>query len=290
MKVHSRQSTIIVAHRGASYRAPENTLPAFRLAFKEDADYIEGDFWMTADGHLVCIHDPHPQRVTRPPVKMDVRKHPLIELKKLDVGNWKGPEFKGTTIPTLPEVLQTIPAQKGLFLEIKDSRIEFLQRLKKELQNFPQAARRIRLIAFDPLVIQNARDHFPEYKIYWLYNWYLARETGKLSNSPEEILQMLKQLPCDGLNLNPFPWIDVDFVEQLREMKMDFCLYNVNRFEDALKYLTLGVDAIATNCPGKIRKQIEQYFSPEPLSNKQNERLEIHDDHTFTFFNNPQDQ
>ena len=53
---------LIVAHRGASYAAPENTIPSFELALKENADFIEGDFWLTNDNEIVCIHDPNTKK------------------------------------------------------------------------------------------------------------------------------------------------------------------------------------------------------------------------------------
>jgi glycerophosphoryl diester phosphodiesterase len=57
------KETMIVAHRGASKEAPENTLPAFELAWKQGADAIEGDFHLTQDGHIVCIHDGNTKQV-----------------------------------------------------------------------------------------------------------------------------------------------------------------------------------------------------------------------------------
>ncbi|NOX89283.1 MAG: glycerophosphodiester phosphodiesterase [Calditrichaeota bacterium] len=288
MEINSTTQTLIVAHRGASYAAPENTLPAFELAFKENADFIEGDFWLTKDGQIVCIHDPHTARVAKNHTKLDIRNSTLSQLKQADVGSWKDRKFEGTTIPTLEEILRIIPEGKGIFIEIKDDRPEFFQKLSETLSSFSLPAEKIRLIAFDPKVIETAKSRFPKIKIYWLYNWYIAKETGRLSNSPREIIEVLKMLPCDGLNINPFPWIDIDFVRKIRRMNLDFCVYEVNKFEDALKLLTLGVDAIATNYPGKLRKEIEEYFAPSPLSDQKNERLEIDKNKTIRFYNNPQ--
>ena len=62
--VASRKLPLIVAHRGASHDAPENTLAAFNLAWKQGADGIEGDFFLSQDGHLVCIHDKDTTRFT----------------------------------------------------------------------------------------------------------------------------------------------------------------------------------------------------------------------------------
>ena len=287
MQLHSTRRTLIVAHRGASHAAPENTLPAFKLAVKEKADYIEGDFWLTKDNRIVCMHDPTTKRVSSEHIDLDIRRSTLKELKKIDIGAWKGKRFKGTTIPTLEEILEILPKDKGLFLEIKDERPQFLIELQAIVKSFDLSPDRLRLIAFDPQVVRNAKETFSDYKIYWLYNWYLAKETGLLSNTPEEILKITTMLPCDGLNINPFPWIDVDFVKRLRAMNKDFCVYNVNQFDDVLKLITLGVDAIATNYPLLMRQKIERYFHPDFESNRENEWVALSKDNKILFRNRP---
>ena len=109
----------IVAHRGASYDAPENTLAAFRLAWEQGADAIEGDFYLTADGQIVCIHDKTTKRVAPGQPELTVAKSTLQELRQLDVGRWKADKFAEERIPTLKEVLAIVPRQKRIFVEIK---------------------------------------------------------------------------------------------------------------------------------------------------------------------------
>jgi glycerophosphoryl diester phosphodiesterase len=87
-----------VAHRGAFAGAPENTLPAFELAWAYGADAIEGDFHLTADGKIVCIHDDDTEYAAG--VMCVVRKSMLTELLELDVGARVGERFNGTRIPT----------------------------------------------------------------------------------------------------------------------------------------------------------------------------------------------
>src|SRR6187402_1705451 len=77
----------IVAHRGASYDAPENTLAAFKLAFEQGADGVEADFYLSSDGEIVCCHDKDTQRTAG--VKHVINKTPLKVLRTLDVGRWK---------------------------------------------------------------------------------------------------------------------------------------------------------------------------------------------------------
>ena len=65
------ENVLIVAHRGASYAAPENTIPSFELAFNENADFVEADFWLTKDNEIVCIHDSNTKRVTKEKIRLN---------------------------------------------------------------------------------------------------------------------------------------------------------------------------------------------------------------------------
>ena len=107
----------IVAHRGASGDSPENTLRAFRLAWKQGADAIEGDFHLTNDGRIVCFHDRNTSKLTGE--NYTISQTTLAELQSLDAGSWKGREFAGTRIPTIEEVFHCIPPGKQIFIEIK---------------------------------------------------------------------------------------------------------------------------------------------------------------------------
>ena len=126
----------VVAHRGASAYAPENTLPAYELAIKQGADYVEQDLQITRDGVLVCCHDLVLSRITNiEQVFPDRFKEELVkghkvkkwyihdftvkELKQLDAGSHFGPQFKGVTIPTWQEAIDTIRGKAGLCPETK---------------------------------------------------------------------------------------------------------------------------------------------------------------------------
>lgn len=127
---------IVIAHRGASSYAPENTLPAFRLALDMGADYIEYDLQVTKDKQLVILHDETLERTTNVedvfPARSRVavgdksrKKHwyvydfTLDEIKRLDAGSWAGANFKNTTIPTFQETLDLIRGRAGHFIELK---------------------------------------------------------------------------------------------------------------------------------------------------------------------------
>ena len=112
-----RKRPEIIAHRGESSLAPENTLAAVQLAWAGDADAVEIDVRLTADGHLVVCHDADTERTTGQ--KLVVGECTLAELRALDAGAWKGAEWAGQKIPLLAEILDTIPENKRLFVEVK---------------------------------------------------------------------------------------------------------------------------------------------------------------------------
>ncbi|SHJ28856.1 glycerophosphodiester phosphodiesterase [Pseudozobellia thermophila] len=107
----------ICAHRGAHEKHPENTMAAFREAIRLGAQMIEFDVRLSKDGHPVVIHDPSVDRTTNG--SGAVKSLTLAELKTLDAGSWKSPEFSDEKIPTLQEVLAIMPKDIWLNIHLK---------------------------------------------------------------------------------------------------------------------------------------------------------------------------
>ncbi|MGQ9799206.1 MAG: glycerophosphodiester phosphodiesterase family protein [Ignavibacterium sp.] len=251
----SEKLPLIVAHRGASYTAPENTIPAFKIAFQEKADFIEGDFWLTKDNEIVCIHDSNTRRVGNKGI--DVRSSTLTELKNVDLKIRNGEQFAGTTIPTLEEVLQIIPEQKGLHLELKDNREKILIRLKEILRESNIPTEKIRIISFHRNIIRAAKEHLPELKAYLIFGWYFSRGDYFKSLTQKLIMRKLNTVNCDGVVMFAGSYIDEKFVQTLKNMNLDVCTYNVEESNMAIKFINYNVDSLTTNSPLMIRKAIE---------------------------------
>jgi glycerophosphoryl diester phosphodiesterase len=107
---------VIIAHRGSSTRAPENTLSAFKLALEERADGIELDAKLTLDGQVVVIHDQTTDRTTG--FKGTVSQMLLKELKDLEAGSLFDPKFLGEQIPTLDEVFEEVGGKMLINVEL----------------------------------------------------------------------------------------------------------------------------------------------------------------------------
>ena len=107
---------LIIAHRGASHLAPENTLTAFRLAKTLGADGFECDVQITRDRHLVVAHDYLTDLKTG--VHGNIPDMDFDDLRQLDFGKWKSPEFAGEKIPTLEEVLEVAQDFRMIHIEL----------------------------------------------------------------------------------------------------------------------------------------------------------------------------
>ncbi len=112
-----RQRPLIGAHRGASARAPENTLAAFRAALDDGAEMIELDVHLTRDGALAVIHDGKTRRTTG--VAGVVARLEMARLRRLDAGRYKGPAWAGEGIPTLDDVFALTQGRLAVNVEIK---------------------------------------------------------------------------------------------------------------------------------------------------------------------------
>ena len=109
---------LVIAHRGASGHAPENTLAAFKRAVALGATFIETDLQLTRDSRLVAMHDATVNRTTNGQGK--VHDLTLMELRRLDAGSWFGSEFAGERIPTMDDILEFSKKHDVVFyLELK---------------------------------------------------------------------------------------------------------------------------------------------------------------------------
>ena len=143
---------LITAHRGASHDAPENTLAAFQLAWEQAADAIEGDFRLSSDGRIVCVHDADTKRVAG--VNHVVADTPLEQLRELDAGRWKDARFEGEKLPTFAEVLAAVPPGKRFFIELKTGPA-IVPVLVEELAAWRGDPALLTIIAFDADTVAN---------------------------------------------------------------------------------------------------------------------------------------
>jgi glycerophosphoryl diester phosphodiesterase len=242
----------IVAHRGASRDAPENTIPAFRLAWEQGADAIEGDFHLTEDGAIVCIHDGNTKKVADQ--NLVVRESSLAELKALDVGASFGADFKGTTIPTIAEVFATMPPGKTIYVEIK-SGPEIIPALLDEIERSGLATEQVVVISFERAVIQAVKASAPQFKAFWLCS-FRKNDAGRVRPKLEFVLSTLAEMDADGLSAN-FK-IPEAFVAAVQEKGFDWHVWTVNDSTTAKRMQAWGARSITTDVPGLLRRSFAE--------------------------------
>tara|TARA_R110002072_G_scaffold303109_1_gene493934 strand:- start:19423 stop:20235 length:813 start_codon:yes stop_codon:yes gene_type:complete len=248
---------LIVAHRGASHDAPENTLAAFRLAWEQNADAIEGDFYLTRDRQIVCLHDRTTKRVAPDQPELNVTESTLDELRTLDVGRWKSPRFVNERIPTLAEVLATVPDGRQIFVEIKCGP-EVLPVLKSQLAASPLKPEQITIICFNEAVVMQAQETMPQYRANWLTSYRQKEKSNPWTPSIEDVLKTLKRTGATGLGSNGnLKVIDLPFVEKVRHAGFGFHVWTVNDPQAARKFRSLGAESITTDRPAFIRKALD---------------------------------
>jgi glycerophosphoryl diester phosphodiesterase len=235
----------VVAHRGASAAAPENTLSAVRAAIAMGADAVEIDVRRTRDGEFVVIHDPDPTRTTDAPRRRLGRRTrrvdelTLAELRRFDAGSWKGSSFRGERIPTLAEVLDLVgPTRLQLVVEVKrpvgrDPRD--LVHLAGTLAEANVALRRVTVQSFDWDVVRGLRHLIPDVALAVLSR-SVPRDLASLSRWADQV-----SLHRGGT--------DRDAVDAISGWGMRCVAWTVNRPPDMLRLSEIGVDGVITDRP-----------------------------------------
>jgi glycerophosphoryl diester phosphodiesterase len=229
----------IIAHRGASRLAPENTLASVELAWRLGADAVEVDVQLTRDGRIVAIHDPTTDRTAG--THLEVATTHSAYLRRLDVGSRRHPQFAGESIPFLEEVLETVPAGRQLFVEVKCGP-EILPRLEEVITRSGKRSQ-IKLIGFDLGTMRAAKRRLPDVPAYWLRDRCLWLPYSL------SLVKMAQACGLDGLDVH---WSGVTrrFTAAVRKAGLKLYIWTVDHPFHARRFRALGVDGITTNRPG----------------------------------------
>jgi glycerophosphoryl diester phosphodiesterase len=238
------RSVEIIAHRGESADAPENTMAAFRLAWERKVDAIELDVHLTKDDRLVVCHDPDLKRTAGVPKA--IKASNWDELKMLDVGRWKDPKFAGERLPNLDDVLNELPGGVRCYIEIKvgPEAVPALVRSVKKSRHPPE---QLVVISFQADTIAKSKELLPELKAYFLADFKRDKSTGQAFPGVEELVATAKRIGADGLDISYQGPIDEEFVRRVRAAGLGLYIWTVDDEEVARRLVKLGVDGITTN-------------------------------------------
>lgn len=232
-------STFVVAHRGASGYAPENTLAAVKLGWEMGATAVEIDVHLTLDNTVVVIHDKNTKRTAGK--ELIIATATYDQLKTLDVGRWKDEKYAGEQIPRLIDIVNAIPKGKKLVVEIK-SDTKIVSVIGDELRNHPKVDRLI-FIAFDYETIVETKKSFPSNKSFWL--------CSRFKTDIKSTLEKVKVDGLDGVDLN-FRIIDREVMQNAKELGLEVHTWTVNDVDKAKELQELGISSITTDYPDRL--------------------------------------
>lgn len=245
----------IVAHRGASLEAPENTLASVNLAWQLGADAVEIDVRLTADEQLVVIHDASLQRTAG--LETMVSELAMSRLRKVDVGGWKDEQWRGETLASLTDVLATIPNGRRLFIELKadndaGSRAKMLAALVECLTEHDGPAESVVLISFCLELLRDAKQSVSSHKVFLVVEQ--TQNDSRMTStawSPgiDEILLSASDAGLDGLDLSNTAAVTSDVVARVASAGLDSCIWTVNSVNDAKRLAAVGVGSLTTDDP-----------------------------------------
>lgn len=247
----SLHATEIVAHRGASADAPENTLASVELAWRLGSDAVEIDVRLTADEQVVVIHDDKVDRTTDGSGK--VASMTLRELRHLDAGSWKGAEHVGVGLPTLDEVLQTIPEGKRLFVEVK-SDISILPYLEASFRRAEISPKQIVLIAFDLETCRQFKKRNPEFEVCLLRKIRRRLLVGPWTPGVKKMLRLVREAGLDGLDVKAVEAVDASLIRAIKSAGFKLYVYTVDDLDRAGELIRLGLDGLTTNRPADMKQ------------------------------------
>jgi|YelNatPaOPRAMG01_1025707.scaffolds.fasta_scaffold12461_3 glycerophosphoryl diester phosphodiesterase len=245
---------LIIAHRGESYDAPENTLASFQLAWKRRDRAIELDIHLTKDEQLAVCHDANTLRTSG--VSLDIRDCTMEELKKWDVGGWKGEKWAGERMPILKEALLAIPKRRICIIEVKVG-TEIIPALKRDIQSVSIDPNQVVIISFNPEVLRESRKALPDIKTYLLSAFRFSEERGKWSPTVDELITQAKDIRADGLNLAAQPPLDSAFADRVRKAGLELFVWTVDSLDLAQRMADLGVDGMASNRAAWLRRNLK---------------------------------
>lgn len=230
--------TAVIAHRGSSGTAPENTLAAFKFAIESGADFIELDVHLSKDGELIVMHDESVNRTTNG--KGKIKELSLDQIKKLDAGKWFDDSFTGMVVPTLDEVFR-----------LPDEKIKFLIEIKGTPKKYPGIEKKVA----DKIARYRVKNRciLQSFNLEFLKNFHTIDSTFQLHYLvvgkvfPENIPGYIR-----AVNPN-FHFVTAKKISKLHKANRTIFVWTVNDERKMKKLLELGVDGIITNFPGKLK-------------------------------------
>ncbi|MGN0853482.1 MAG: glycerophosphodiester phosphodiesterase family protein [Kiritimatiellia bacterium] len=249
-----------IAHRGESHDAPENTLPAYRMAVERGFGF-ECDVYLSADKRVFTFHDGNLTRTTAGACTKDcAAANWETEISKVDVGGWgkwKGSKYSPTRPALLEELLQLAVDGRQIYVEVKPGPeiVPYIRRIfAKQTKATPKNTL---FISFNKESCKALKEQMPEYKVFWLTLSARGPRNRPVGISAQEVIAALKETKADGVDCHFDPkYITAAFIKEIRDAGYEFHVWTVDDLKTSLLAFERGAQTVTTNC---AKKQLDEY-------------------------------
>ena len=250
-----------ICHRGESVDAPENTLPAYKMAVDRGFGF-ECDIYLSSDKRVFTFHDGNLKRTTAGAcTKKCAEASWADDISKVDVGGWgkwKGSRFEGTRPALLEEVLELARDGRFIYVEVKPGP-EIVPYIRDIFAKQKKATPRNTLfISFNRASCKRLKELMPEYKVYWLTSSGRKDKNGKwIPVTVDHVLKGLKETGADGVDCHFRPdVITASFIKAVRDAGYEFHVWTVDNLDQSLQAFANGAQTVTTNC---AKRQLDAY-------------------------------
>ncbi|RYX86066.1 hypothetical protein EON73_02680 [bacterium] len=254
----SRRQVKIIAHRGASGHAPENTLASFQKAIEIGVDMIELDVHLSADDSIIVMHDYKLSRTTNG--TGEIADHSYDDLKKLDAGSKFSLAFKGEKIPTLSEVLELVKGRCKVLIELKwpsnGTYAGLVEKVDETIRKHHAESWTI-LQSFETSYLQEAERIAPNIERQEL----LFGQATLLPLYFNRSLHFGKFIPERGVSsINIFYiYLNKKLVKKYHKDSQSVYVFTLNNTKDMIKAISMGADGLITNFPELAKKVLAEH-------------------------------
>ena len=239
--IRTDDDVVIIAHRGAAGRAPENTNASVQAALEDRADWVEIDVQETVDGEIVVVHDSDFMKLAGDATK--VWEATLEQLSDIDIGSWFGTEFAAERVPTLRDVLQQARGRAGVVIELKYyGHDEKLERRVAEIVEETGMTDSIAVMSLKYEAVQKMKNLRPD----WTVGLLSATAIGDLSKMDADFLAVSTNMASAG------------FVRRARKAGKKVFAWTVNDPVTMSQVISKGVDGVITDEPAMARRVLAE--------------------------------
>jgi len=245
---------LIIAHRGESYDAPENTHASINLAWERDDDAVEIDVQLTMDKRIVLIHDKSTLRTGGKPKR--ISSNTYDNLLQVEIGKFKGRKWKYERIPLLDDVIANIPENKILFVEIK-SDYKIVKPLKNLISKKNILPSQIKFIGFDISTMKLIKDTLPKFDSYWIIEGKQYKSKSALKSSVAKCIIA----GLDGLDVQARNYLNSEVINFVKNNGLRIYTWTVDNPNRAKQLYIDGIDGITTNRASWLKKQLNEIIN-----------------------------